>query len=320
MKANPGTVSRRMSTGERPLFTRDDAWFLLEFPILFLTATAVPERHWRTVAFRLEQLKSALARFSLEKIRRGLALMRGADGNPSDALRVAATRSEHHLQIIRDHFWGWSAPIELVGAEHVADALAKGRGVVLWVAHFSFNSLAAKKALHQAGFSVSHLSRPEHGFSKSRFGVAFLNPLRVRAELRYLRDRIIIDRAHPAAAVLRAHQRLKENGMISITAGAWEGARVATVNIHGCQLDLATGAPGLALLSRAALLPVFTIRDGDQPRISVVVGESMQVETGADRDERLFNAAQKFADRMAIYVSSHPFQWRDWEKIRKAEV
>jgi lauroyl/myristoyl acyltransferase len=108
--------------------------------------------------------------------------------------------------------------------------------------------------------------------------------------------------------------------MISITAGAWEGARVATVNIHGCQLDLATGAPGLALLSRAALLPVFTIRDGDQPRISVVVGESIQVATGADRDERLFNAAQTFADRMAIYVSSHPLQWRDWEKIRKAGV
>src|SRR5258708_1212711 len=83
-----------------------------------------------------------------------------------------------------------------------------GRGAVLWVAHFSFNSLAAKKALHQAGFAVAHLSRPEHGFSTSRFGIAALNPIRVRTDRRFLADPIIADRPQPAKPMRRAHRRL----------------------------------------------------------------------------------------------------------------
>ena len=317
MSGDAGISKRRMVKGDRPTFTRDDASFLVEFPVLFVTATMVPERHWQRVAFGLERLKSALARFSPEKIRRGLRLIRGGEGDRDDALRIAATRSEHHIQIIRDYFWGWRAPIDLVGAENVTDALSAGRGAVLWVAHFSFNSLATKKAFHEAGFSVSHLSRPEHGFSKSRFGVAFLNPLRVRAELRYLRDRIIIDRARPTAAVSRGQKQLKENGLISITAGAWEGARIATVTVQGTVLDLSTGAPGLALMTGAALLPVVTIRDPDTTRISVIVGKPIAVDRGADKDEKLLHATQEFVDVVSGYVTSHPFQWRDWEKIRK---
>ncbi len=316
MSDDAGIKTRRMTQGERPAFTRDDASFLLEFPVLFATAALVPEQRWQRVAYRLEQLKSALARFSPEKIRRGLKLIRGRDAPIEDALQIAATRSEHHIQIIRDYFFDWRAPIELKGEEHISAALAAGRGAVLWVAHFSFNALASKKALHNVGFAVSHLSRPEHGFSKSRFGVAFLNPLRVKTELRYLRGRIIIERAKPAAAVSRAQKQLKDNGIISITAGAWEGARVATVRIHDTLLDLSTGAPGLALMTGAALLPVFTIRDPHSTRISVIVDAPIAVDRGADKEEKLLNATQAFADRMAPYVSSHPSQWRDWEKIR----
>ena len=311
--------TRRLAVADRPLLTRDDAWFLLEFPVLFLVAAAVPERRWPSVTFRLEQAKAALARFSPERILRGMRLMRN-DLSRDDALRAAATRSEHHVQIVRDFFWGWQAPIELSGAHHVTNALAGGRGAVLWVAHFSFNSLAVKKAFHAAGFPVSHLSRPEHGFSKSRFGVSCLNPIRVRTELRYLDDRIVIDRAKPASAVNRAQRRLRANEIVSITAGAWEGARVATANVRGCALDLSTGAPGLALMTGAALLPVFTVRDPGTSRIDVIVGEPIAMDHDGNRDETLLKATQAFADRLGPFVASHPLQWRDWEKIRAADL
>lgn len=315
--AESGEVrTRKLETGERPLFTRDDASFLIEFPVLLGTAALVREERWRDVMFQLERLKSRIGRFSLDKIRRGLGFVRGDAGGPDDAIRIAATRSEHHIQIIRDYFFGWSAPTELSGAENVHNALAAGKGAVLWVAHFSFNSLASKKAMHQAGFQVSHLSRPEHGFSKSRFGIAVLNPLRVKAELRYLKGRIIIERTKPAAAVTRAQRELRDNGIVSITAGAWEGAKVATVEIKGCTLDLSTGAPGLAAMTGATLLPVFTVREAGERTIRVVVGEPIPTERGATRDEKVAIATQVFADRLTPYVDTYPIQWRDWEKIR----
>src|SRR6187402_535688 len=100
-------------------------------------------------------------------------------------------------------------------------------------------SRASKKALASAGKRAWHLSQPEHGFSTSRAGIATVNRLRVRAELRYLAGRILIDRAKPMANTLAAQRSLHRNGIVSITAGAWEGQRVATVSLLGGTLDLA---------------------------------------------------------------------------------
>jgi hypothetical protein len=244
--------------------------------------------------------------------------MPGAPSAREDAFRVAAARSEHHVQIFRDFFWGWQkGSIGLVGRENVDVALSRGRGVVLWIAHFCFNSLATKKAFHEAGFRVSHLSRPEHGFSKSRFGVSWLNRMRVGTELRYLKDRILIDRSKPASAVRRGQKALAANEIISITAGAWEGGRVATIGVAGCDLDLATGAPGLALMTGAALLPVFCVREEGTTKIHVVVDAPIEPPAGAaNHDEAMLAMTQEFGSRLAPYVAKYPRQWRDWEKIK----
>ena len=233
---------RGLQPTERSFFNREDAWFLLELPMLSVAATVVAERKWHGVCVRLEKLKSMFGRFSTAKIRHGLTLLNGS-ANEEEAFDIAAMRSEHHVQILRDYFLGWKPKIVLTGSEHVDAALADGRGIVLWVAHFCFNALAAKMAFHQGGYLVSHMSRPEHGFSKTRFGIAVLNPIRVRTELRYLRDRIIIERAKPSASVRTARKRLAQNEIISVTAGAWEGARVAEVDVGGCVLDQPRARP-----------------------------------------------------------------------------
>lgn len=312
-------ISRRQQrAGRRPLFTADDAWFLAELPVLMAIATLGPERRWAALCGGLERAKAALGRFSPETIRRGFRAIRADGLDTGDPFAVAAARSEHHLQILRELAWGWSAPIELIGAEHVRRALDRGRGAVLWVAHFSFNALAVKKAFHAAAFPVWHLSRPEHGFSKSRFGIAVLNPMRSRVELRFLRGRIVIDRASPQSAVRQARKRLKANEIVSVTAGAWEGGRIATVTIGGCDLDLATGAPGLAYLTGAPLVPVFAIRHAGSPAITVIAEAPIAVDRDRERDRAVLDAAQAFADRALPYVVANPSQWRDWEKIRPA--
>ena len=309
---------RRLGPSARPAFSKEDVSFLLELPVLFTLAMLVAERNWHRACVPLEKLKHALGRFSTERIRRGLTLLRGS-ATDADAFDVAAMRSEHHVQILRDYFRGWTPKIALTGAEHVDAALADGRGIVLWVAHFCFNSLAAKMAFHRAGYQVSHISRPEHGFSKSRFGIAVLNPVRVRTELRYLKDRIIIERAKPSASVRTARKRLAQNEIISVTAGAWEGAKVATVDVGGCALDLSTGAPGLALMSGAALLPVITVRDDATGEIRVIVKERLDTGFGTRNDDAIAAISQAFADLLMPFVTDYPMQWRDWEKIRAAE-
>ena len=315
-------ISRRAQTaGRRPWLTREDLAFALELPLLWAVALALPERRWAGFCGSLEAAKAALRLFDPEPVARTAARVLGAGATAFDArafaLDSAAGRSEHHLQILRAISpGGWNAGIELVGRDHVDAALAAGHGAVLWVAHFCFNSLATKKAVAAAGYRVSHISRPEHGFSKSRVGIATVNRLRVRAELAHLEGRIVIDRDKPMAATLAAQRLLKRNGIVSITAGAWEGQRLAKVDLLGGTLQLAVGAPGLARLSGAALLPVFALRDPGDATLRVIVEPPIPVANVGDADAALQEAAQRFAERMERYVLGHPAQWRDWKNLK----
>lgn len=297
----------------RKLFAITDALVLPELLLLSLFAVLIPERYWQRCCFRYEWLKWKAGLFAAEKIRRGRSRL--APASDADALEVAASRSEHHTQIMRELILGWNPDILLAGTENIEQALAGGKGAVLWIAHFSFNSLAAKKAFSAAGFRVYHVSRPEHGFSKSLFGAKVLNPLRVKAEARSLAGRIIIDRNRPAESMHRAMQRLRQNALVSITAGAWEGQTLVAVKIFGAELELAAGAPRLACVSGSPLLPVFTVRPTGSRQIQVIVGSPLPL-YGASRDIIVKAAAEKFASETARYAIANPEQWRDWEKLR----
>ena len=113
------------------------------------------------------------------------------------------------------------------------------------------------------------------------------------------------------AATLAAQRRLRHNGIVSITAGAWEGQRLARVALLGGTIELAVGAPGLARLAGAALLPVFTVRGPGDDVLRVIVEASLAVTNGGDTDAALDDAARAFAARLEPHVRRYPTQWRD---------
>lgn len=312
---------RNRSSAQRPFVTREDVQFAVELPILWLAALTVPEHRWKGLCCRLEAFKSWLRLHDTSSVERIVGKVLGPTHASFDprglALESAAGRSEHHLQILRTRSpRGWQAAPELQGVEHLDRALASGRGAVLWVAHFCFNALATKRALGDAGYKVSHLSRPEHGFSKSTLGIALFNGIRVGAETRYLASRIVIDRGNPMAATLAAQRRLRRNEIVSITAGAWEGARLAQVDILGGRLELAVGAPGLARLAGAALLPVFTVRGSPDQSIRVVIEQPLSIPAEGVMDDALLEAARQFGSLLEDYVRRYPAEWRDWKNLK----
>jgi hypothetical protein len=312
---------REMEPLRRPLFTREDLFFCLELPLLGTIAWVAPEHKWRSLCYRLEWLKWKLAMFSpdrvADRISRVSAFLSVDEAPISFALRHAAIRSEHHLQILRSYRpGGWRPQLGFEGESILREALQAGNGAVLWVAHFGFNALATKVALGRAGFGVHHLSRPEHGFSKSRFGIRFLNPIRVHAELPHLAGRVIIDRSQSSQAKGEAERILESNGIISITAGAWEGRRIAVVDLFDGTMELATGAPSLAISSGAQLLPVFTVRDEKTGAIRVVVDAPIEQPKEGDKLEKIDRMTQEFADRLKTYIVEYPEQWRDWKNLR----
>jgi lauroyl/myristoyl acyltransferase len=248
-----------------------------------------------------------------EKIRKALSLDRNSA--VPQHIRVAgdANRTEHSIQIFREYGGSaWTPPIRIEGINYLKDAVSKQKGVVLWASHFAFSSLITKKALAAAGYSVSHLSRPEHGFSKSRFGIAWLNPFRCAVEDRYLAQRVLIQRDVPGGAFQSALEILSHGGAVSVTAGAWEGRILAEGDFLAGKIHLAIGAAKLSSESGAELLPVFTIRDSMPNSFLVVIGRPLLLHGG---EAAISVAVREYLTALAPFVVRYPDQWRGWDKL-----
>lgn len=307
--ASPGAT-------KRPLFSASDAKFLAELPWLWFVAWFVPESRWDRLCRGLERFKARLGWFDPNAVAAIMARGLGGDPSPDLAIRWAAGRTECHLEVLRTLRPGGRATpgFEISGLENLTAAIAEGRGCLLWVAHFCFNSLAVKAAITGAGHRLWHVSRREHGFSKTRFGMRVLNPMRVSAERRHLAGRILIDRTNPGGALVVARRTLEAGGVVSFTAGAWEGVRPIDVALAGARLPLSTGAPGLALTTGAPLLPVFATR-GDRGKVRIEIAAPIAVPTEGTRDEKLRLMAQEFANRTEPYIRRCPSEWRGWRNL-----
>jgi lauroyl/myristoyl acyltransferase len=316
-------IERDVQAADRKAFTPDDALFMLEWPVLKFAAGIMPENWWADFAMWLERMKVRLGRPSPATLAPAIRQALGLDSlEEAEAIawRTAAGRIEHHIQVMKVmSAGGWGPEMRLEGEEHLKAALARGKGAITWVAHFCFNTQVTKMALKAGGYRVSHLSRPEHGFSKSQFGVRCLNPLRWDAELRYLDKRIIINRADPGGSLREAQAVLEDNRIVSITAGAWEGRRVAHGRLLGGRYPLATGAPDLAQRTGAVLLPVFTTRIAGSMAFRVKIGEPLAVEF-EDKLEANRAATAGFLNALETAVVEYPDQWRGWKYLEFANA
>lgn len=295
----------------RPRFAARDLAILGRVPLWFAIAWIVPQARWPLVARPLASDNPSLVS------RIGDSDLGQLLGPAAIAAKLEANRIEHSFQYFRDYRpGGWRIPNAVEGLEHLAEAQASGRGVVLWMAHFVFHGLAAKKLLSEAGFQVHHVSRPEHGFSKTAFGIRVLNPLRVRVEDRYLASRILIRETARSAIGERIRKLLRDGQMVSITAGAWEGRRIAHVPFLGGHYPLATGAPALAHAEGARLIPVFCWR-GDAPdgRLTLRVDPPIDMPANADRRQAIDHALREFVERHDSVVRAAPTEWRGWNYL-----
>jgi lauroyl/myristoyl acyltransferase len=311
---------RKRTASGRPWVALEDAKLALALPLLWAFALTVPERRWRTLCYRLESIRASVNTKDLECVARVAERVVGGSHASFEgrafALEVAAGATEHNLQVLKSRSrGGWNPVLHLEGAAHLDSALAAGSGAVLWVANFCFNALATKKALHDAGYRLWHLSRPEHGFSKSTAGIALYNGIRTGAERQQLEGRIVFERDRPGAAAVAAMRVLAQNGILSITAGDWEGQRIAGIDVCGGKLHLAVGAPRFARLAGAALLPVFTVRGADLQTIRVVIEPALAVPIDGTTDDALQAAAQAFGRLLERYVRRYPAEWGDWKKL-----
>ena len=295
--------------------TGTDLLVLAGIAVLTPVAWLVPERAWHRLTGALAAGAMTAGMASGRRLAR--RIVRFFDGRPPvPGHEIAASALSHYIDatllVLRAHRpGGWRPAIDLLGAEHLQAALERGRGAILWVGFFQYYSLVSKIALHRAGVAVSHLSHPRHGFSGSRFGVGVLNRLYTSIEDRYLRARVNLSLETPLPAMRTLARRLEANGAVSITARE-AASRPAVVPFLAGAIPLATGAPDLAYMTGAALLPLHTVWKPDGGFTVIIEPPIVLPDDALDRRASSETAARLYAERLEAVVRRHPDQWRGW--------
>jgi len=232
---------------------------------------------------------------------------------------IAANQYELRAQVLRSYRpRGWIPAGDVDGLAHLESALERGRGALLWVSHFVFHGLVLESLLNRAGYDLVHVSRREHGFSKTEFGMAYLNPIRTRVEDRFLKKRILLNDVSRPSLIKELLAHLRANDVVSITVGGWEGRQRMAVPLLGCRVDVATGASSAARAAGAALIPVFPVRDPVSGRFRVVLEQP--IEAGAVKSTRAAReaTAEAYGAVLEKYVLAYPDQWRGWKHLYDA--
>lgn len=316
MPTDAERTESRQTAPNAPWITAKDVAVLLGLPLLFAFAWFVPQGLWPRLCAAMThfytRFTSAGRRKELDQRIRSLigekAVVRPS-GEIAEAVAIADLRMLlSQLRLYRP--FAGRPHFEIEGSEHLDEAAARGRGAVLWVGNFVAASLFAKMALHQAGHRVTHLSHPRHGFSASRFGVRFLNPVRTHLEARYLGGRVVMNPANPIIATLELHKRLARNGIVSITVRDYAN-RPNDLPFLGGRHRLAPGAAELAQVSGAQLLPLFAIEESPG-RFRIRIEPPLDIPTDLPRAAAVESAMQAYLRRLEPYVLTWPDQWLGW--------
>lgn len=301
-----------------PAFSSTDLSVLAGLPFLAALAHCVPERRWPAIGRALSPL--AVSDLTSDP-KSAAALIRQTLGarlpelSGRDILRgMAAEGIVTFLQVLRSYPRGrWKPETRTANFEYIRAAQAAGRGVVLWVAHAFHGHLASKIAFHGAGLKVTHLSHPTHGFSSSRFGIRYLNPLQTAVEDPYIAERVLLPLAGQNTALNVLARRLRANGIVSIT-GQRGRAKIVEAPFLDGTIKLAPGAPALGQMTGAAVVPVFAFR-GESGAIEVTAEPAIEITADAPREAAVAQAVQSYARLLESYVLRYPKQWLGWVQL-----
>lgn len=297
-----------------PLITANDLVQTLRLVVVGVLSWIVPSEFWPRLAVALAALDRRIRPDEIARQTEMFAALLGDTPPPADIVEASiAANYEDRLQLFRDYRpGGWRPETRIDGEQHLRDALARRKGVILWTSYFVYSGQMTKMTLARHRYKVSHLSRPTHGFSNSRFGMSVLNRIQTRIEDRYLLDRIQLQGDDTLPALMAMRRRLHKNGIVSITLGTQASQLVERPFLNGT-IRIPTGPVELARLTDSVLLPVYTVRD-DYWRYTTHIGAPM-----ASADESPADVAAAFAAWLEPVVRARPAHWRSWRMVQTPE-
>jgi len=184
------------------------------------------------------------------------------------------------------------------GEQHLREAIAQGRGVVLLNAHFGNWEVGGK--LLERTEAIVNIA----GFDRESSSVRDMLDGASQARFRYIKL------AGSPTDVLPLLAALRRGEIIAMLGDRAYGTPVTYVPFLGEPAPFPVGPYLLASLAGAPLLHVFSVREpGGHYRFIGFPPEHLTTPAHRDRPGFLSDCATRYAQRLEALVRRHPFQW-----------
>lgn len=190
---------------------------------------------------------------------------------------------------------GLAQIVKLEGAEHLAAALAKGRGVVLLTAHFGNWEMIGARLVAE-GFPLTVLARETRDSSTTRL----MTSIREAVGMRVLHTQ----QGHQQSNILRS---LRRNEVVGFLIDQNAGHKGIFIDFLGRPASTHAGAALFALRSKAPVIPLFCFRD-EYCHSGRLLPEVELIRTGSLRGDVAANTAA-FTRLVEAQVRARPELW-----------
>jgi KDO2-lipid IV(A) lauroyltransferase len=183
--------------------------------------------------------------------------------------------------------------VKIEGREHLEEALAYGRGVVIATAH-SGNWELMGSALALEGFPIISVAQKQTNAEMDRF----FNEYRAMVNVRIVYKQGV-------HTILRL---LRENMAIGFLMDQRAGDSGVIVNFFGRPTPTPPGAAAFARMQNAPIVPIF-ISETSPGKHTVSIYPVMWMQKTDDREHDILTTTQKLSDIIEKHIRKYPHEW-----------
>ena len=191
--------------------------------------------------------------------------------------------------------------VTIEGKEHLDAALAAGRGVLLFQAHFGAFQMVMP-AIGYGGYRMNQISASAALWKDSGVSDA---PERMHAIKASYEERLPVRHISIASSMRPVFRALERNEIVGITVDGGGGRKTVGLPFLGRSANFQTGAPDLALRTGAAIVPAFIVSEAGL-RHRLTIHPPLHADPAAGRDENRVAILREFTSLLERYVHSHP--------------
>jgi len=197
---------------------------------------------------------------------------------------------------------------ELNGAEHIDEALRRGKGCIILTAHMGNWEVLARRLVY-AGYPLSVIARDSD--DPTMTGV--VNEARKQGGYRVLsRD----------SSVMSAMRALKRNELVGILPDQNTMGNCVFVEFFGRPAATAAGAALFAIRTGASIVPVFARWDGETRRYTGFAQSPIEVDLTGDVEKDTYTITAAYTSVIEAEIRRDPAQWlwlhNKWKRTAEA--